>query len=154
MSILRLIISALMSVGMVQVLWLLVAGFFGEKFIGPLAVLALPMTLVFFGVPAVIWTLPIIAATFYGLMAVGYRRFAPMILAVCGLAWIAYRINTPAPMAGGIPNYNQTLHFNAAAALVVWSVYGQWRLGFKSDSRRQVLGGNAEGERAATPEGD
>jgi hypothetical protein len=88
MSIVRLIISVLLSVAIAQGIWLLVAGFFGEKFIGPFALLALPMTLAFFGLPAFFPSLAIIAATFYGLMAACHRRLAPIILAVCGLAWM------------------------------------------------------------------
>lgn len=135
MSIARLIISVLVSVPITQGIWLLVAGFFGEKFIGPLALLALPMTLVFFGLPAFVRSLPIIAATFYGLMAAGHRRLAPIILAVCGSAWMAYLLVAKPTPSGAFPGYDQTLQFNVAGVLVVWAAYAHWRLAFKSDKR-------------------
>jgi hypothetical protein len=139
MSIIRLIISVVVSVAVAQGLWLLVAGFFGEKFIGPLALLALPMTLAFFGVPACLPSLAIIAATFYGLTAAGHRRLVPLILAVCGLAWMAYLLVAKPTPSGAFPGYDQTLQFNVAGVLVVWAAYAHWRLAFKSDSVRQVL---------------
>ena len=139
MSIVRLIVSVLVSVPVTQGIGLLVAGFFGDKFIGPLALLALPMTLVFFGLPAFVPSLAIIAATFYGLTAAGHRRLAPIVLAVCGSAWMAYLLLAKPTPSGAFPGYDQTLQFNVAGVLVVWAAYAYWRLALRSDSVRQVL---------------
>ena len=136
MSILRLIISVLLSVPIAQGIALLVAGFFGEKFIGPLALLALPMTLAFFGLPAFMPALAIIAPTFYGLMVAGHRRLAPLILAVCGSAWITYLLVAKPTPTGAIPGYDQTLQFNVAGVLVVWAGYAHWRLAHSGPEAR------------------
>jgi hypothetical protein len=138
MSIIRLIISVLVSVPIAQGIWLLVAGFFGEKFIGPLALLALPMTLAFFGLPAcpvpcdhrgdILWP-----------DGGGAPPTRSDHLAVCGSAWMAYLLVAKPTPSGAFPGYDQTLQFNVAGVWVVWAAYAHSRLAFKSDSVRQVL---------------
>ena len=127
MSIARLIISVLVSIPIAQGIGLLVAGSFGEKFVGPLALLALPMTLVFFGLPAFLPSLAIIATTFYGLMVAGHRRLAPLVLALCGSAWMAYLLVAKPTPSGAIPGYDQALQFNVAGVLIVWAAYAHWQ---------------------------
>lgn len=92
------------------------------------AVFALPMTLVFFGLPAFLWTCGLALVVFYGLRARGAARLAPLIvggIGIAGMAWLF--ITQPAP-TGAIPGYDQALALIVAWTLVVWAIYAQLRL--------------------------
>ena len=92
------------------------------------AVLALPMTLVFFGLPAFLWTCLLVLLTFYGLKMFGDVRLTPRIVGGIGLAVMAYMfITQPAP-TGAIPGYDQALALLIGWTLVVWAIWAQLRL--------------------------
>ena len=92
------------------------------------AVFALPMTLVFFGLPAFLWTCGLALVAFYSLRARGAVRLTPLILGAIGLAGLAWLfITQPAP-TGAIPGYDQALALIVAWTLIVWAIYAQLRL--------------------------
>lgn len=92
------------------------------------AVFALPMTLVFFGLPAFLWTCGLALIAFYGLRARRAARMTPLLVGALGLAGMAWLfITQPAP-TGALPGYDQALALIVAWTLVVWAIYAQLRL--------------------------
>ncbi len=92
------------------------------------AVFALPMTLVFFGLPAFLWTCGLALVTFYGLRTRDLVRLAPLVvggIGIAGLAWLF--VTQPAP-TGAIPGYDQALALIVAWTLIVWAIYARLRL--------------------------
>ena len=130
MSIVDLIVSVILSVVVVQAAALIIGGLLNHS--GAVAdrfaaILALPMTLVFFGVPALVIAAALIVSGVYALEAAGLTTYAPAVMALLGVGWIgAMAVIKPRqhdPMAG----YRQVLRLNAAAALIIWAIYAfQW----------------------------
>jgi hypothetical protein len=90
---------------------------------GLFAVLALPMTLAFFGLPVLIWSVLVIPPTYYAFSWFGRRELAPAVVFAIGAAIFAYlAIARPAP-SGAIPGYDQTALAFIAATYVTWALY-------------------------------
>lgn len=92
------------------------------------AVFALPMTMVFFGLPAFLWTCGLALVAFYGLRSRGAARLVPLVVGGIGLAGMAWLFITQPPPTGAIPGYDQALALIVAWTLVVWAIYAQLRL--------------------------
>lgn len=92
------------------------------------AVLALPMTLAFFGLPAFLWTCALAIVAFYGLRARGAVRLTPLVVGAIGVAGTAWLFITKPPPTGALPGYDQALALVVAWTLIVWAIYVQLRL--------------------------
>jgi hypothetical protein len=79
-----------------QIVGLLLAGLLQKGGPGLFAIFALPMTLAFWGLPAFVMGSMMIMATFYGLKAAGRVGLTPIIMAICGAAWITSSASRPA----------------------------------------------------------
>lgn len=123
--------SAAIASVLSQVVGLIVLSLFqsnvtmGERVAG---VFALPMTLIFFGVPAFLWTAAVILASYYGSRLASFVWATPYLVGLIGLIWAAVLfIRKPAP-TGAIPGYEQALSMVIAWTLLVWAFYAHFRL--------------------------
>lgn len=128
------ILSQVVGLVLMGVMGLLSGAATGIESVG--AVFALPMTLVFFGLPAFLWTCGLALVAFYGLRTRGAGRLTPLVVGAIGLAAVAWLfITQPAP-SGAIPGYDQALALIVAWTLVVWAIYAQLRLFWRREPQR------------------
>ena len=98
---------------------------------GLFAVAATPMTLAFFGLPALASCLFVILPTYYVLSRYGRREMVPFAVFVLGAGTLLYlSVARPAP-SGALPGYDQALQGFTAATLVAWALYAFFRLGLR-----------------------
>ena len=92
------------------------------------AILALPMTLVFFAVPAFLWTIGIVLASYYGSRAIGFVWATPYLVGLIGFIWGAVLfIRNPEATGAAMPGYAQALAMVIAWTLIVWGIYAHFR---------------------------
>lgn len=95
---------------------------------GLFAVLATPMTLAFFGPPALIWCLVLILPTYYVLSWFGRRNLTPLVIGAVGVAlFLHLALRDPVP-TGAIPGYDQSAEGVTAACFVGWAMYAYFRM--------------------------
>jgi hypothetical protein len=127
-----LITSILIACVLSQAVGLVVAGLASTvmegKIDGLFALAALPMTLVFFGLPALIWSLIVIIPTFYAFS--WYERVAltPFAVFAVGAAILLWLFVTDPPPTGAMPGYDQAAQLFVAIALVGWALYARFHL--------------------------
>jgi len=103
-----------------------------HKIDGLFAVLATPMTLAFFFLPALWSCLLLIVPTFYGLSRFGRRDAVPPVVLAVGLAILLYHFLANPALTGAIPGYDQTAQVFTGISLVAWAVYAYFRLGLRA----------------------
>jgi hypothetical protein len=135
MMFLRLLTSIFIACVLSQAAALVVAGLATSAIHGRIdglfALLALPMTLAFFGLPALLWSLFVIIPTYYALSWYGRSELVPFVVFALGAAIVAYHvIAQPAP-TGAIPGYDQTAMVFVAIAFIGWALYAYFRLGLR-----------------------
>lgn len=127
----RLLLSILLACVLSQAVVLVVAGLATSAIHGRIdgffALFALPMTLAFFGLPALLWSLFVIVPTYGVLWWFGRARLAPFVVFALGAAILVYHaIVQPAP-TGAIPGYDQTAQVFVAFAFIGWAVFAYFR---------------------------
>ena len=94
---------------------------------GLFAVLAAPMTLAFFGLPVLIWSLLVIVPTYYALARLGRRKWVSFAVFAAGAGVFVYLfIADPAP-SGALPGYEQSAEALIAVSLILWACYAHFR---------------------------
>ncbi|HXC51743.1 MAG TPA: hypothetical protein VN634_12705 [Candidatus Limnocylindrales bacterium] len=102
---------------------------------GLFAVLATPMTLAFFGLPALSGSLLVIVPTYYALSWLGHREMVPFAVFAVGAGILIYLfVAEPAP-SGAMPGVDQSAQAFAAASLIVWSAYAFFRMDLRQQDR-------------------
>jgi hypothetical protein len=95
------------------------------------AILALPMTLAFFGLPALIWSFLVVVPAYAAGAWFGRRDLAPFAVFAVGAVMLAYLgVMDPEP-TGAIPGYDQTAMGFIAASLMTWGLYAYFWLGLR-----------------------
>jgi len=119
--------SVLLACVLSQVVMLEVAGIVTSLRTGDVggffAVLALPMTLAFFGIPSLIWSVLVIPPMYYALSYFGRRELAPVVVFLIGAAIAAYLAIAKPPPSGAIPGYDQTAMGFIAGSFITWALY-------------------------------
>jgi hypothetical protein len=128
---LRLLLSILVACVLSQAVVLVVAGLATSALHGRIdglfAILALPMTLAFFGIPALLWSLFVIFPTYAVFWWYGRAELASFVVFALGAAILAYHaIARPAP-TGAMPGYDQTAQVFVAFAFIGWAVLAYFR---------------------------
>jgi hypothetical protein len=103
--------------------------FFVNREVGGLfAVLAAPMTLAFFGVPVLAWSLLVIVPTYYALSRLGHRNWVAFAVFAVGASIFVYLfLADPAP-SGALPGYEQSAQAMIGVSLVLWACYAHFRM--------------------------
>ena len=90
---------------------------------GLFAVLATPMTLAFFGLPALFSCLFVIVSTYYALSLCGRREIVPYVVFAVGAGVLLYQFIAEPALTGAMAGYDQTAQVFTAASLVIWAFY-------------------------------
>ncbi len=107
------------------------------KMDGLFAVLATPMTLAFFGLPALSGSLLVIVPVYYAFSWFRHRELVPFAVFAVGAGILVYLfVADPAP-TGAMPGVDQSAQAFAGASLIVWAAYAFFRV----DLRRPDGGG-------------
>lgn len=126
MSFLGIVGSVLVATILAQAMGLLIVGGLQRE---PIAIGALPMTLVFFALPAFIWSAVVVLAAHYGLKLIGGSRFVPLAVGMLAILLLAKAgISPPKSFSGEAGGYNQAVGLNIIGALAVWAIYAQVRM--------------------------
>jgi hypothetical protein len=124
--------SILVACVLSQAVGLVIAGLASAvmegKIDGLFALAALPMTLVFFGLPALIWSLIVIIPTYYALSWYGRVGLAPFAVFAVGAAILLWLFVTDPPPTGAMPGYDQAAQLFVAIAFIGWALYAYFRV--------------------------
>ena len=96
---------------------------------GLFAVAATPMTLAFFGPPALACCLLVIVPTYYLLSRYGRRDMVPFAVLAIGAGIVLYLSLTDRASSEAISGYDQAAQGFSAVSLIAWAVYAFLRLG-------------------------
>lgn len=95
---------------------------------GLFAVAATPMTLAFFGLPALTASVLVIIPTYYALSRYGRRGAVPFAVFAMGAGTLLHLFVTDPAPTGALPGYDHAARALAAATLIVWAAYAHFRL--------------------------